>query len=170
MIAKTETFFVESDYSIFDWIVSGKDMLATDLSVSRHLDSCFADDGSSPEIFRAIAVYENTVEFVRSKNLAVQTSLVFPLEIWGDRLSMIVPKNTQDLIGMLDKFEPPSIYLLRQNFSYLEHSFEEYRLNLPKEIVSSNLADLKVLYREFRDEDSFYRGWEFARVLYISTF
>jgi hypothetical protein len=161
---------VDSDHSIFDWIVSSKGMLATDLSVSRHLDSCFLDDGSSPQISRAIEVYEQTVDFVRSKYLAIQSVLVFPLETLGGNLSMAAPKNTQELIGMLDKFEPPSIYLLREDFSYLEHDFEEYRLMLPKSIVNSKLADLKVLYRESRDKNEVHHGWEFARMLYVSTF
>ncbi len=165
-----ETALVESDHSIFDWIVSGEKMLATDLSVSRHLDSCFSDDGSSPKISRAIELYEKTVDFIRSKNLAVQSMLVFPLETLGNHISMTIPENIEDLIGMLDKFEPPSIYLLRLNSPYLEQGFEEYRLNLPKNIMNSNLADLKVLYREFRDEKSARNGWEFSRCLYVDAF
>jgi hypothetical protein len=165
MITKAETVFVESDHSIFDWIISGKEMLADDLFVSKHLDGFDSDIGDS-KISRAIEVYEKSVHFIRSKNFATELILVFPLETLGNHLSMIVPNSTQDLIGMLDQFEPPSIYLFRQNFSYLEHSLEEYRLNLPIEIVNSNLADLKVLYREFRDR----KDWEFSRCLYVDAF
>ena len=167
MIADMETALVESEHSIFDWIVSGEEMLADNLFISKHLEGYFPVDS---KISRAIEMYEKTVDFIRSRNLAVQTILVFPLHTLGNHVSMIVPENTQDLIGMLDELEPPSIYLLREKFPYLENVFEEYRLNLPKNILNSNLADLKVLYREFRDEESVKNSWEFSRCLYISAF
>jgi hypothetical protein len=161
---------VESDHSIFDWIVSSEKMLADDVFVSKHLDDYFADDDDDAKVPRAIEAYEETVDFIRSKNLVVQAILVLPLETLGSQISMIVPATIGDVVGMLDKLEPPSMYLLRGNLPYLEQGFEEYRLNLPKNILNSKLADLKVLYREFRDEKSTRNNWEFSRCLYVNAF
>jgi hypothetical protein len=157
---------VESDHSIFDWIVSSEKMLVDDVFVSKHLDGYFSDYDGDAKVSRTIELYEKTVDFIRSKNLAVQSILVFPLETLGSQISRTVPENFEDVVGMLDKLEPPSIYLLRKNSPYLEQGFEEYRIDLPTRIVKSNLADLKVLYRELRVRED----WEFSRCLYIDAF
>jgi hypothetical protein len=82
-------------------------MLVDDVFVSKHLDGYFSDYDGDAKVSRTIELYEKTVDFIRSKNLAVQSILVFPLETLGSQISRTVPENFEDVVGMLDKLEPP---------------------------------------------------------------
>jgi hypothetical protein len=124
--------------------------------------------GSSQLTIWALEIYQEALNHLISCNKTKKLVLVIPLQVLGNQLSQQFPTSQELLNTEISLEEPPTLYLLSNDFYSYKFCDEEYKVLLP--FLLKDTPDILAYYREFRSPEAQAKAWEYSRCVYIEYF
>ncbi|MFZ6027928.1 MAG: hypothetical protein ACOYYS_09445 [Chloroflexota bacterium] len=153
-----------------NWFLENVNQVKPFRSASVHITDLstliIPDKSVIPVAFAAFATIINESKQVEEP---VRITLVFPLRLMRNKLSLQIPKDWQSIQADFSD-EPPIIYLESWETTKRYVLVEEYKLPLKLDLPIDCNANFFTYYREHRYEMEMINDWEFSRCIYIEYY
>ncbi len=165
------------DLVIKEWLesITSYSILPTDGHAHIHIDDLLDITLPNPDaVGISIQAFKTLIKYVGKWETPVKLSLAIPMKSIGNKISLMVPQNIEDITSQLD-FEPPSLWVIDWQSFYSPTLLrpiilEEYRSPIGFNIMEINDKSIVTYYHEYRSKEEFETNQVIHRQIYIDCF